>query len=389
MSDRSFLNWPFFEDEHRVLALELEKWAKTELTDYAITPANVDLACQELVLKLADGGWLDYCVANKYGGKNPSLDVRSLCLIRETLARFSGLADFAFAMQGLGSGTISLFGSAELKQKYLPDVRSGNKIAAFALTEPDAGSDAAALTTTAEQVDTSFVLNGEKTLISNGGIADYYTVFAKTGEAPGTRGISAFVVDADTAGLEINERIEVIAPHPLARIRFNQCRIPITQQIGSGGEGFKMAMATLDIFRSTVGAAALGFARHAMHEALNRTKSRQMFGAPMSKLQLIQAKLGEMSLDIDASSLLIYRAAWTKDKGAERITKEAAMAKLFATEAAQRVIDEAVQIFGGSGVVSGFPVEQLYREIRALRIYEGASEVQKLIIAAQTLKENN
>ena len=389
MSDRSFLNWPFFEDEHRVLALELEKWAKTELTDYAITPANVDLACQELVLKLADGGWLDYCVANKYGGKNPSLDVRSLCLIRETLARFSGLADFAFAMQGLGSGTISLFGSAELKQKYLPDVRSGNKIAAFALTEPDAGSDAAALTTTAEQVDTSFVLNGEKTLISNGGIADYYTVFAKTGEAPGTRGISAFVVDADTAGLEINERIEVIAPHPLARIRFNQCRIPITQQIGSGGEGFKMAMATLDIFRSTVGAAALGFARHAMHEALNRTKSRQMFGAPMSKLQLIQAKLGEMSLDIDASSLLIYRAAWTKDKGAERITKEAAMAKLFATEAAQRVIDEAVQIFGGSGVVSGFPVEQLYREIRALRIYEGASEVQKLIITAQTLKENN
>jgi len=389
MSDRSFINWPFFEDEHRVLALELEKWAKTELTDYAITPANVDLACQELVLKLADGGWLDYCVANKYGGKNPSLDVRSLCLIRETLARFSGLADFVFAMQGLGSGTISLFGSAELKKKYLPDVRRGNKIAAFALTEPDAGSDAAALTTTAEQDDTSFVLNGDKTLISNGGIADYYTVFAKTGEAPGTRGISAFVIDADTAGLEINERIEVIAPHPLARIRFNQCRIPKTQQIGSGGEGFKMAMATLDIFRSTVGAAALGFARHAMHEAFNRTKSRQMFGAPMSKLQLIQSKIGEMSLDIDASSLLIYRAAWTKDKGAEKITKEAAMAKLFATEAAQRVIDEAVQIFGGSGVVSGFPVEQLYREIRALRIYEGASEVQKLIIAAQTLKENN
>lgn len=389
MLDRSFLNWPFFEDEHRVLALELENWAKTELTDYAITPANVDLACQELVLKLADGGWLDYCVANKYGGKNPSLDVRSLCLIRETLARFSGLADFVFAMQGLGSGTISLFGSAELKKKYLPDVRRGNKIAAFALTEPDAGSDAAALTTTAEQDDTSFVLNGDKTLISNGGIADYYTVFAKTGEAPGTRGISAFVIDADTAGLEINERIEVIAPHPLARIRFNQCRIPKTQQIGSGGEGFKMAMATLDIFRSTVGAAALGFARHAMHEAFNRTKSRQMFGAPMSKLQLIQSKIGEMSLDIDASSLLIYRAAWTKDKGAEKITKEAAMAKLFATEAAQRVIDEAVQIFGGSGVVSGFPVEQLYREIRALRIYEGASEVQKLIIAAQTLKENN
>jgi len=388
MSDHSFLTWPFFEDKHRALAFELENWAETELTEYSSTPEDVDLACRELVLKLAEAGWLDYCVTKKYGGINPSLDVRSLCLIRETLARFSGLADFVFAMQGLGSGTISLFGSAELKQKYLPDVRSGKKIAAFALTEPEAGSDAAALTTTAEQDDASFVLNGEKTLISNGGIADYYTVFAKTGEAPGTHGISAFVVDADTAGLEINERIEVIAPHPLARIRFNQCRIPITQQIGVGGDGFKMAMATLDIFRSTVGAAALGFARHALDEALNRTKSRQMFGAPMSRLQLIQAKLGEMSLDIDASSLLIYRAAWTKDNGAERITKEAAMAKLFATEAAQRVIDEAVQIFGGSGVVSGFAVEQLYREIRALRIYEGASEVQKLIIASQTLKEN-
>ena len=388
MSDHSFLTWPFFEDKHRALALELENWAETELTEYSSTPEDVDLACRELVLKLAEAGWLDYCVTKKYGGVNPSLDVRSLCLIRETLARFSGLADFVFAMQGLGSGTISLFGSAELKQKYLPDVRSGKKIAAFALTEPEAGSDAAALTTTAEQDDASFVLNGEKTLISNGGIADYYTVFAKTGEAPGTHGISAFVVDSDTAGLEINERIEVIAPHPLARIRFNQCRIPITQQIGVGGDGFKMAMATLDIFRSTVGAAALGFARHALDEALNRTKSRQMFGAPMSRLQLIQAKLGEMSLDIDASSLLIYRAAWTKDNGAERITKEAAMAKLFATEAAQRVIDEAVQIFGGSGVVSGFAVEQLYREIRALRIYEGASEVQKLIIASQTLKEN-
>ena len=388
MSDHSFLAWPFFEERHRALALELENWAKSELTEYSSAPANVDLACRELVLKLADASWLDYCVTEKYGGTNPSLDVRSLCLIRETLAGFSGLADFVFAMQGLGSGTLSLFGSAELKQNYLPDVRCGKKIAAFALTEPDAGSDAAALTTTAEQDGTSFVLNGEKTLISNGGIADYYTVFAKTREAPGTHGISAFVVDADTAGLEIIERIEVIAPHPLARIRFNQCRIPKTQQIGVGGDGFKMAMATLDIFRSTVGAAALGFAKHAMHEALNRTKSRQMFGAPMSRLQLIQAKIGEMSLDIDASSLLIYRAAWTKDNGAERITKEAAMAKLFATEAAQRVIDEAVQIFGGSGVVSGFAVEQLYREIRALRIYEGASEVQKLIIASQTLKEN-
>lgn len=387
MSDYSFLKWPFFEDEHRTLVVELEKWAKSELIEYS-SPTKVDTACRELVVKLAEAGWLDYSVTKNYGGKYSSLDVRSLCLIRETLSRFSGLADFVFAMQGLGSGTISLFGSDDLKENYLPDVRNGKKIAAFALTEPEAGSDAAALTTTAEQDGDSFVLNGEKTLISNGGIANYYTVFAKTGEAPGTRGISTFVIDADTAGLEISERIETIAPHPLARIRFNQVRIPKTQQIGVGGEGFKMAMATLDIFRSTVGAAALGFAKHAMHEALKRSKSRQMFGGPMSQLQLIQTKLGEMSLDIDASSLLIYRAAWTKDKGTKRITKEAAMAKLFATEAAQRVIDEAVQIFGGSGVVSGFAVEQLYREIRSLRIYEGASEVQKLIIASQTLNEN-
>ncbi|MBC8259355.1 MAG: acyl-CoA dehydrogenase family protein [SAR324 cluster bacterium] len=387
MSDHSYLNWPFFDNKHRDLVLQLEEWSKSKLADISNESSNVDQTCRQLVLELAEGGWLNYCVPKIYGGVYSKFDVRSLCLIRETLARFCGLADFVFAMQGLGSGTISLFGSDELQAKYLPDVGAGKKIAAFALTEPQAGSDAAALTTTAEFDGDFFILNGEKTLISNGGIADYYTVFAKTAESSGTSCISTFVVDADTPGLEVVERIEVIAPHPLARLRFKHCRIPAAQQVGKIGEGFKMAMATLDIFRSTVGAAALGFARHALDEALERVKSRQMFGAPMSKLQLIQAKIGEMSLDIDASALLIYRAAWTKDNGAERITREAAMAKLYATEAAQRVIDDAVQIFGGSGVVSGFAVEQLYREIRALRIYEGASEVQKLIIASQTMKE--
>ena len=284
MSDHSFLNWPFFDENHRKLALQLEEWSKTELSGISTEASNVDRTCQRLVLKLAEAGWLDYCVSKKYEGWNPKFDVRSLCLIRETLARFSGLADFVFAMQGLGSATISLFGSAELQSKYLPDVRSGEKIAAFALTEPEAGSDVAALTTTAIIEDDFFVLDGEKTLISNGGIADYYTVFAKTGEAPGTHGISAFVVDADTPGVEIIERIKVIAPHPLARIRFNKCRIPLAQQIGKGGEGFKMAMATLDIFRSTAAAAALGFTRHALDEALERVKSRKMFGSPMSNL---------------------------------------------------------------------------------------------------------
>ena len=383
MADNSFLHWPFFEERHKELALRLKKWAQTELSGFSTEASNVDQTCQQLVIKLAEAGWLDYCVPKEYGGVYSKFDVRSLCLIRETLAGFSGLADFVFAMQGLGSATISLFGSAELQSKYLPDVRSGEKIAAFALTEPEAGSDVAALTTTAIIEDDFFVLDGEKTLISNGGIADYYTVFAKTGEAPGTHGISAFVVDADTPGVEIIERIKVIAPHPLARIRFNKCRIPLAQQIGKGGEGFKMAMATLDIFRSTVGAVALGFARHALDEALERVKSRKMFGSPMSNLQLIQAKLGDMSLDIDASALLIYRAAWINDNSADRITRELPWLNYLQQKRHQRVIDEAVQIFGGSGVVSGFAVEQLYREIRALRIYEGASEVQKLIIASQ------
>jgi acyl-CoA dehydrogenase len=383
MTDRSFLEWPFFASVHRDLALALDAWAGENLGD--IDETNVDAACRELVRRLATDGWLDHCVPAAYGGASEKLDVRALCLIRETLARHLGLANFAFAMQGLGSGAISLYGSDDLRAAYLPMVRTGQKIAAFALSEPVAGSDVAALATTATQDGNGWRIDGEKTWISNGGIADYYTVFARTGEAPGARGLSAFVVDADTPGLEIAERIDVIAPHPLARLTFNNCRVPADHILGAPGEGFKVAMATLDIFRSTVGAAALGFARHALDLALERAATRQLFGGPMADLQIIQAKLADMALAVDASALLVYRAAWTKDTIAERITREASMAKLYATESAQMVIDEAVQIFGGQGVVSGAAVEKLYRKIRALRIYEGASEVQKVVIAKAAL----
>jgi acyl-CoA dehydrogenase len=379
MADQSFLQWPFLEDEHRYLAPRIEAWAARELQGH--DEHDIDSACKGLVQKLASGGWLDYAAPD---GR---LDVRSLCLIRETLARHSGLADFAFALQGLGSAPIGLFGSEDLRAEYLPAVRTGTKIAAFALSEPDAGSDIGALTTTAQSEQAEYVLNGCKTWISNGGIADYYIVFARTGEAAGAKGLSAFVVDANIAGLEVVERIRVIAPHPLATIRFNNCRVPANHMLGQPGEGFKVAMSTLDIFRSTVGAAALGFARCALDEALERTTTRELFGAPMSDMQITQVKLAEMATAIDTSALLVYRAAWTKDRGAARVTKEAAMAKLHATEEAQKVIDMAVQMFGGLGVTCGVPVEQLYREIRALRIYEGASEVQQQIIARQLLSD--
>ncbi|MBT4425762.1 MAG: acyl-CoA dehydrogenase [Rhodospirillaceae bacterium] len=383
MPDRSFLDWPFFAPAHRELALALDAWAKDNLHD--IDESDVDAACRELVRRLAEGKWLDHCVPAAFGGVNEKLDVRSLCLIRETLARHSGLADFAFAMQGLGSGAISLKGSAEIQREFLPAVRSGQKIAAFALSEPEAGSDVAAMATTAVRDGNGWRIDGEKTWISNGGIADYYTVFARTGEAPGARGLSAFIVDAATPGLDIAERIDVIAPHPLARLTFDNCQVPADRILGAPGEGFKVAMATLDTFRSTVGAAALGFARHALDAALDRAANRELFGGALADLQMIQAKLADMALQVDASALLIYRAAWTKDLKAERVTREAAMAKLYATDSAQQVIDEAVQIFGGQGVVSGSPVEKLYREIRALRIYEGASEVQKVVIAKAAL----
>lgn len=385
MPDKSFLDWPFLDEGHKALAHALDAWAGREIADLAHAETDVDGTCRKLVAKLAEGGWLRHAVPASHGGMRDKLDVRSLCLIRETLARHGGLADFAFAMQGLGSGPISLFGTDDQKQAYLPAVAQGEKIAAFALSEPEAGSDVAAMATTAEKDGDHFILNGLKTWISNGGIADFYVVFARTGEAPGAKGLSAFVVDADTPGLTIEERIEVIAPHPLATLKFDNCRIPATAQLGKGGEGFKIAMATLDVFRSTVGAAALGFARRALDEALERCSKRELFGAPLADLQMTQASLAEMATDVDAAALMVYRAAWTKDLMAERVTREAAMAKLYSTEAAQQVIDKAVQLFGGHGVTVGNVVEKLYREIRALRIYEGASEVQKVVIARQAL----
>jgi acyl-CoA dehydrogenase len=384
--DRSFLAWPFFTPEHSAWADDLAAWADSELPAL-VDHENVDASCQHLVKALGSAGWLRAAVPGNQPG-DQGYDVRTLCLARETLGYREGLADFAFAMQGLGSGPIALFGSDETKGRYLPRVASGEAIAAFALSEPDAGSDAAAITTTATPDGPGHVrLDGTKTWISNGGIADFYVVFARTGEAPGAKGVSAFVVDAGTPGLEVTERIEVIAPHPLATLRFDGCRVPLGNRLGGAGEGFKVAMATLDVFRSTVGAAALGLARRALDEALDRSATRHLFGAPLADLQLTQAALADMATEVDAAALLVYRAAWTKDQGAARVTREAAMAKMFATEAAQRVIDRAVQIFGGLGVKKGTKVEQLYREIRALRIYEGATEVQKIVIARETLRQ--
>ena len=387
MPDKSFLDWPFLEQHHRDLATALESWAELHVPKLIDADTHVDETCRRLVTALGEAGWLRYTVPRAHGGTHDALDVRSLCIIRETLARYSGLADFAFAMQGLGSGTISLFGTYAIKQKYLPEVARGRMIAAFALTEPDAGSDVAALSTSASLDGDTYVVNGSKTFISNGGIADFYTLFARTEEAAGAKGISAFVVDAQTPGLHVEERIDVIAPHPLAKLRFENCRVPKENMLGLPGQGFKAAMSTLDIFRSTVGAAALGFARCALDEATARARERNIFDGKLADLQVIQSMIGEMSLDIDASALLVYRSAWTKDTIKARVTREAAMAKLFATDQAQQVIDTAVQIFGGLGVVSGVKVEELYREIRALRIYEGASEVQKIIIAREALRE--
>jgi len=386
MSDTTYLDWPFFEPRHAALARELDAWAADHLAmDHG---HDVDGACRSLVAGLGEAGWLRHAVGGRdYGGAQDAIDTRSICLVRETLARHAGLADFAFAMQGLGSGAIALFGSDEQKARYLPRVAAGTAIAAFALSEPEAGSDVAAMACAAREDGGDYVLEGDKTWISNGGIADFYVVFARSGEAEGARGISAFIVDADTPGLTIAERIEVIAPHPLARLRFDGCRVPATQRIGAGGQGFKVAMATLDVFRTSVAAAALGFARRAFDEALARARSRRMFGKSLADFQLTQAKLADMATRIDAAALLTYRAAWERDRG-QRVTRAAAMAKLTATENAQAVIDAAVQLFGGQGVVSGQPVEMLYREIRALRIYEGASEVQQLIIARELLSES-
>ncbi|PHR55820.1 MAG: acyl-CoA dehydrogenase [Robiginitomaculum sp.] len=388
MADTSFLDWPFLEDHHRVLAKDLRVWAAETIPPICDAPgahANADDTCKKLVKALGAGGWLRYCVPAEYGGALENLDVRSLAIIRETLAYYSGLADFAFAMQGLGSGAISTYGNDAQKRAYLPYVARGEKIAAFALTEVDAGSDVAAMSTRLEKQGDDYIINGEKTFISNGGIADFYTLFGRTGE--GSKGVSAIIVDANAKGCSVAERIQVMAPHPLGRIVFKDCKVSADMMLGGEGAGFRAALGTLDIFRTTVGAASLGFARRALDEAMTRAKARKMFGATLADLPLAQAQLAEMALDIDASALLIYRSAWTKDVKQGRVTREAAMAKLYATDHAQTVIDKAVQLFGGLGVTVGSKVEELYRDNRALRIYEGASDVQKIVIARQILQQ--
>lgn len=385
MSDKSFLGWPFFEDHHRHLAETLDQWAQEHmevLTEHE--HEDLDGTCVKLVRALGDSGFAGYAVPASGGGNLEKLDVRSLCIIRETLARHNALADFAFAMQGLGSGPISLFGSAHQQESYLQAVAAGDKMSAFALSEPNAGSDVAAMECNAVRDGDDWILNGCKTWISNAGIADFYTVFARTDASGGAKGISCFIVDANTAGLEVTERIDLVAPHPLGTLEFNDCRISDAQRVGDEGRGFGIAMATLDVFRSTVAAAALGMARRALDETLDYTASREIFGGKLHDLQLVQAKIGEMALGVDASALLVYRAAWTKDCAADRVTREAAMAKYHATETAQQVVDTAVQLHGGKGVTKGYIVESLYRDVRALRIYEGASEVQTTIIARQT-----
>ena len=385
MSDTRYLDWPFFEPRHVQMQRELDAWAREHISQDS--HADVDGECRALVAALGDGGWLGHAVAGTaYGGAGDTLDTRALCLMRETLARHSGLADFALAMQGLGSGAISLHGTADQKATYLPRVARGKAIAAFALSEPEAGSDVAAMGCSARIDGDHAVLNGEKTWISNGGIADFYVVFVRSGEAEGARGISAFIVDDGLPGFDIAERIDVIAPHPLARLSFHDCRIPLSQRIGEGGQGFKIAMQTLDVFRTSVAAAALGMARRALDEALQHATTRRMFKQTLADFQLTQAKLAKMATTIDSAALLTYRAAWMRDQG-HNVTREAAMAKMTATEGAQQVIDAALQMFGGRGVVSEQPVERLYREIRALRIYEGATEVQQLIIARELLKD--
>jgi len=386
--------WPFFDAHHRTLRHDLHSWSCDALRDTPHDAASVDATCRQLVRTLGDAGWLRHAVAGQaHGGLQAQIDTRSICLLRETLAWHHGLADFAFAMQGLGSGAISLFGSDAQKAHYLPRVAAGQAIAAFALSEPEAGSDVAAMQCRARLDGDHYVIDGDKTWISNGGIADFYVLFARSeptapsadGTVRGTQGISAFIVDANTPGLEIAERIDVVAPHPLARLRFNQARVPVSQRIGDAGAGFKVAMATLDVFRTSVAAAALGFAQRALDESLQWTRTRRMFGHTLADFQLTQSKLAEMATLLDAARLLTYRAAWLRDQG-ERITQEAAMAKMTATENAQRIIDMAVQLHGGVGVQQGSTVESLYREIRALRIYEGATEVQQLIIARELLK---
>ena len=379
--DDATLSWPFFDESHREVARDIAAWAAANIEEEV--EADVDSASRGLVRQLGTAGWLRHAIPSEYGGLSERLDVRTLCICRETLARVSGLADFAFAMQGLGAGPITLFGSPDLKARYLPSVATGESIAAFAISEKDAGSDVASMRTVAVRDGDDYVVDGEKSWISNGGIADFYVVFCRLGDAD--REFVALVVEPGDPGFSVTERIETISPHPLATLRLSRCRVPASRVVGTPGKGLRVALGTLDVFRTTVGAAALGFARRALDESLKQATTRRMFGATLADLPLAQAKLADMATAIDASALLVYRAAWTRDEGAERITREAAMAKMFATEAAQRVIDDAVQLLGARGVTSGHPVERLYREIRALRIYEGTTEVQQLVIAGQVL----
>ncbi len=380
---------PFFDPAHQALAEQLVAWVPTQQIDESDDRA----ACRQWVRQLGDAGWLRYCVPQAFGGALAQLDSRALVILRETLAFHSPLADFAFAMQGLGSGAITLAGTRSQQETYLQAVARGDKIAAFALSEPEAGSDVAAMTTSAAVDGETVVLDGVKTWISNGGIADYYCVFAKTDMARGTRGITAFIVDADNPGLDDSEHLQVMAPHPLATVRLQACRIPASAQLGERDGGFKLAMQTLDIFRASVAGAALGMARRALHEAVRHAQGRSMFGQRLADFQLTQARLGDMAALVDAAALLTYRAAWLRDRvgtataqQAQAYTAQAAMAKMVATENAQKVIDMALQMHGGCGVLVGSKVESLYRDIRALRIYEGATEVQQLIIGKSVLK---
>ena len=387
MPDRSFLDWPFFTAEHRKLAAEVEAWAVRELNSYS-EPKDLDRYCRELIKKMGEAGWLRYAVPKAFGGAHERLDVRSLCIIRQTLAQYSGVADFSFALQGLGSAPISFHGSPELQQKYLPAIAAGKAIAAFAISETEAGSDLAAMSTVARKSGSDYVIEGEKTWISNAGIANHYVVFARLAEA-GEKKFLAAVVDAENPGLKVTKRIDVLAPHPLGTVRFSNCKVEADAVLGEPGSGLRIALGTLDIFRATVGAAAVGLACRALDESIAYTKNRRAFGQPLADFQLTQARLADMATRTDASALVVYRAAWQRDAGADRVTREAAMAKLYATEAAQQTIDDAVQLFGGRGVVRGEVAERLYREIRALRIYEGTSEIQKLVIARELLRSES
>ena len=386
MADTSFLDWPFFAETHRRLARELGEWAAQEVAPMRRYEQDIDDASRELVRRLGAAGWLRAVIPAAYGGSIERLDFRSICIARDVLARVSGLADSAFALQGLGTAPIAMHGSDLQKKRYLPPVCEGSAVAAFAISEPDAGSDLAGMQTTAVRDGGDWRIDGRKTWISNAGIADHYVVFCHMpGESDAPRRYGAFIVDAENPGLRVSARIETIAPHPLGTLDFEDCRVSPEMIIGEPGDGMRIALSTLDAFRPTVGAAAVGFARRALDEALARVASRRAFGSPLSDFQLTQARLADMAVAIDASALLVYRAAWMRDTGAQRTTREAAMAKLFATESAQRVVDDAVQLFGGQGVVAGEPVERLYREVRALRIYEGTSEIQKIVIAGQLL----